>query len=50
LEPGFVCNAVKKMRQRMKNPPRRSEEVLDWFGAHGLVQTVEALSSFIDLI
>jgi len=50
LDPGAVCNAAKKQRQALRNPPKSSEEFLDTLLRQGLAGTVAQLEEMIDLI
>jgi len=43
-------SSVKNCRNRMKNPPKTSDEYLEIFRKHSLIKTVEFLESYIELI
>ena len=50
LAPGLVCSALRKVRARLKNPPKNAEEYLAILTQQGLVATVAELEQFSDLI
>ena len=50
LNTGVFINAVKKMRLRLKNPPKSANELLDILGKQTLPQTIRALHDFEDVI
>ena len=50
LAPGLVCSALRKVRARLKNPPKTTEEYLAILTQQGLVATVAELEQFSDLI
>jgi predicted nucleic acid-binding protein len=50
LAPGLVCSALRKVRARLKNPPKTAEEYLAILTQQGLVATVAELEQFSDLI
>lgn len=50
LAPGLVCSALRKVRARLKNPSKTSEEYLSVLTHQGLVATVAELEQFSDLI
>lgn len=50
LDKGAVCNAVKTVRARLKNPPRSVEELLDLLQKQGLPETVSVLQDFAELL
>lgn len=50
LHPPCVALAVKKLRARLKNPPRTVDELLDTFLSYGLSETVGQLRAMRDLL
>jgi predicted nucleic acid-binding protein len=50
LAPGIVCEAVKKVRARLKNPPYSVEEYLDTLRKQGLLATAGELEQFKELL
>lgn len=48
--PGPVCAAVKRQREGLRNPPKAVEELLAAFESQGLVQFVNRLRQFVDLL
>ena len=50
LEPTSVLEAAKRVRARLKNPPKTAEEYLDVLGKQGLPKTVDFLSDARELI
>lgn len=48
--PGYVCAAVKRQREGLRNPPKTAEELLATFESQGLVQTVARLRQFVELL
>lgn len=50
LNPMVFCKAVHEQRQRLRNPERTAEELLETFYKQGLPMTVGKLKSVIDLI
>lgn len=50
LAPGLVCLALRKMRARLKNPPKTAEEYFAILTQQGLVVTVAELEQFSDLL
>lgn len=50
LAPGLVCSALRKVRARLKNPPKTAEEYLAILTQQGLVATVAEFEQFSDLI
>jgi predicted nucleic acid-binding protein len=50
LAPGLVCSALRKVRARLKNPPKTAEEYLAILTQQGLVVTVAELEQFSALI
>jgi predicted nucleic acid-binding protein len=48
--PGYVCAAVKRQREGLRNPPKTAEELLATFESQGLVQTVTRLRQFVELL
>jgi hypothetical protein len=50
LAPSVVCNAAKRQRASLKNPPRSVEEFLQTLEGLGLAQTVAGLRQFAELI
>ncbi|MDV3001107.1 MAG: hypothetical protein N5P05_002713 [Chroococcopsis gigantea SAG 12.99] len=50
LAPGLFCNAVKKIRARLKKPPLSVKEYLANLTHQGLVATVAELEQFSDLL
>ena len=50
LAPGVVCSALRKVRARLKKPPRTAEEYLATLKQQGPVATVAELKQFSDLI
>lgn len=50
LAPGLVCSALRKVRARLKTPPKTAEEYLAILTQQGLVATVAELEQFSDLI
>lgn len=50
LAPGLVCSALRKVRARLKNPPKSVDEYLSILTQQGLVATVADLEQFADLL
>lgn len=50
LAPGIVCTALKRIRARLKNPPRTSADYLDTLEQQGLPQFVSNLRAFEELL
>lgn len=50
LAPGLVCSALRKVRARLKNPPKNVDEYLSILTQQGLVATVADLEQFADLL
>lgn len=50
LAPGLVCSALRKVRARLKNPPKTVEEYLAVLTRQGLVATVAELEQFAGLL
>jgi hypothetical protein len=50
LEQGLFCSAVRKVRQRLKNPPYTINDYLDTLTRQGLVATVSELKPFSVLL
>lgn len=50
LAPGLVCSALRKVRARLRNPPKSVEEYLSILTQQGLVATVADLEQFADLL
>jgi hypothetical protein len=50
LSPGAFCEATRKVRARLKNPPYSAQEYLDTLTKQGLLATVAELDQFRDLI
>ena len=50
MEPAIFCNAVRKVRARLKNPPYSVSDYLDTLTRQGLVATVSELRQFAALI
>lgn len=50
LAPGVVCSALRKVRARLKNPPKTAKEYLAILTEQGLVATVAELEQFADLL
>jgi predicted nucleic acid-binding protein len=50
LAPATVCEAVRRQRQSLRNPPKRVDELLATLEAQGLTQTVARLRPFADLL
>jgi len=50
LAPGLVCSALRKVRARLKNPPKSVDEYLAILTQQGLVATVADLEQFADLL
>lgn len=48
--PGLICTVLKRQRESLRNPPRTVEELLITLEGHGLVQTVNHLRQFVDLL
>jgi hypothetical protein len=48
--PGTVCDAVKRQRESLKNPPKTAEVLLAKVENQGLFQTVARLKQFTDLL
>jgi hypothetical protein len=48
-QPTFLAG-VKKVRSRLKAPPKTPQEYIDTLLAQGLPRTAEALASWVDLI
>ncbi len=46
LAPGLVCSALRKVRARLKNPPKNADEYLAILTQQGLVATVAELEQF----
>ena len=47
-EPVLLCEAIKKQRAGLRNPPKTADELLTTFSTQGLVQTVHELRQFAD--
>lgn len=50
LAPGLVCSALRKVRARLKKPPKSVDEYLSILTQQGLVATVADLEQFADLL
>lgn len=50
LNPGAFCTAVHEQRQRLRNPERTAEALLEIFYQQGLPMTVNKLKNVIDLL
>lgn len=50
LAPGAFCDAIRKVRARLKNPPYSAERYLEILTQQGLVATVAELQQFSALI
>ncbi len=50
LAPLTVCEAAKRQRKSLKNPPKSIEELLAVYEKQGLAQTVVELKSYDDLL
>jgi hypothetical protein len=50
LAPGLFCEAVRKVRARLKNPPLTAPQYLDVLTQHGLVATASELMPFAGLL
>ena len=50
LDPGLVCSALRKVRARLKNPPKTTGQYLDILTRQGLVATVAELKQFSESI
>lgn len=50
LAPGLACSALRKVRARLKNPPKSVDEYLSILTQQGLVATVADLEQFADLL
>jgi hypothetical protein len=50
LAPGLFCSSVRKVRQRLNNPPYDIESYLGILGQQGLVATAAELQSFAELL
>jgi hypothetical protein len=50
LSPGIFCDAVRKVRARLKNPPYSVEDYLATLIRQGLVVTASELEQFAQLI
>jgi hypothetical protein len=50
LAPGTFCDAVRKVRSRLKNPPYDVNEYLENLTRQGLVATVAELKTFAQLL
>jgi hypothetical protein len=50
LAPGLVCSALRKVRARLKNPPKSVDEYFAILTQQGLVATVADLEQFADLL
>jgi hypothetical protein len=50
LAPGAVCDAVKRQRESLRNPPKTAEELLATLESRGLTQAVARLRQLIDLL
>lgn len=50
LAPDLVCSALRKVRARLKNPPKSVDEYLSILTQQGLVATVADLEQFADLL
>jgi predicted nucleic acid-binding protein len=50
LAPAAVCEAVKRQRTSLKNPPRSVEELLAIYQSQGLTQTIAELREFDGLL
>ncbi len=48
--PGPVCAAVKRQREGLRNPPKTAEELLATLENQGLVQAVNRLRQFAELL
>lgn len=50
LAPGLFCTAVRKVRERLKNPPVSVDDYLATLASQGLVATAGELGAFAQLI
>jgi hypothetical protein len=50
LAPGVFCDAIRKVRARLKNPPFTAPQYLDILTQNGLVATASELVQFSTLI
>jgi len=50
LNQAVVLSAVRRIRERLKNPPRSAEDYLETLAAQSLPQTVDKLWAYADLI
>ena len=50
LAPGLVCSALRKVRARLKTPPKSVEEYMSILTQQDLVATVADLEQFADLL
>ena len=50
LAPGLLCDAVRRVRARLKNPPYSVAEYLDTLARQGLVATAAKLEQFAELL
>lgn len=50
LSPGTVCAVVKRHRASLRNPPKTADEYLDTLARQQLLQTVERLREFREVI
>ncbi len=50
LAPAVVCEAVKRQRSNLKNPPKTADELLESFEQQSLPQTVAVLRRFSALL
>lgn len=48
--PGYVCAAVKRQREGLRNPPKTAEELLATLESQGLLQTATRLRQFVELL
>ncbi|MBX7106048.1 MAG: PIN domain-containing protein [Gemmataceae bacterium] len=49
-EPDAFCDAVKRQRDGLRNPPKTADELLTILEGQGLVQTVARLRPFVEVI
>jgi hypothetical protein len=50
LAPGIFCEAIRKVRARLKNPPFSAQKYLEVLTNNGLVATASELAQFSTLI
>lgn len=48
--PGAVCAAVKRQRERLRNPPKTVEELLNTLESQGLPQAIARVRQFAELL